>query len=276
MKFMSASLQFQGCSLAYEVRGAGPPVVLIQGAGVCGSGWAPQTERLCPAYTCLTFDNRGIGASQPAAGRLTISRMAADVLALMDGQRWESAHLVGHSMGGLIAMEVALTAPQRVRTLSLLCTFARGADATRVTPRIAWIGLRCRLGPRNWRRRAFMELVLPPGQPPGDLPALAERMSLLFGHDIADQPPVVMRQLAAMRHHDVTPRLKELAGIPTLVVSAQYDMIAPPAGSEAIAAGIPNSRYVQIPNAAHSAPGLQADLINALLLEHLSGGARQK
>src|SRR5436853_481233 len=94
-------VESRGCRLAWKVEGIGPPVVLIQGAGLHGEGWRPQVDELRARYCCLTFDNRGMGRSQPLEGRLSIEQMTEDVLALMDAQGWESAHVVGHSMGGL-------------------------------------------------------------------------------------------------------------------------------------------------------------------------------
>lgn len=252
-----------GCRLAWTVRGSGPPVLLIQGAGVHGSGWNPQTDDLASRFSCLTFDNRGIGASLPSNTSLSIEQMADDALSLMDAEGWQSAHIVGHSMGGLIALELALRAPARVRSLALLCTFARGSIATRVTPFMLWTGLRTRVGTRAMRRRAFLELVMPPG-----ITADPQKIAAIFGHDLADQPPIVMQQLAAIRKHDVTTRLQELAAIPTLVVSAAHDRIAPPAAGRAIAAGIPGSRYIEIAGAAHGVTIQKAAEINALLIAH--------
>ena len=98
------TLSHRGCTLHYEVGGSGPPVVWIQGMGLHGRGWAPQVDALEASFTSLTFDNRGMARSQPVGETLTIPLMAADVIALMDRQGWASAHLVGHSMGGLIAI----------------------------------------------------------------------------------------------------------------------------------------------------------------------------
>src|SRR5579863_6773364 len=140
------TLEFQGCRLAWRIEGAGPPLMMIQGVGAQGTAPNPLVEILQKHYTCLSFDNRGIGASQPVANEpmgmpLTVEQMAADALALMDRAGWASAHFVGHSLGGLIALQLALTAKPRVRSLTLLCTFARGADGTRMTPRLLWIGM---------------------------------------------------------------------------------------------------------------------------------------
>lgn len=272
---MSSCLEHRGCRLAYEVRGDGPPVLFIQGVGVHGGGWKPQVDALADQYRCLTFDNRGMGRSQPLGGPLSVHQMADDARALLDAQGWDSAHVVGHSMGGPIALQIALSARERVRSLALLCTFARGADATRLSFWMLWVGLRTRLGPRRLRRRAFLQIIMPPGEPPaGDRDSFAERLAPLFGHDLADQPSVVMKQLAALRNYDATPRLAELAGLPTLVVSARHDRIAPPPSGRALAAGIGGATYVQIAGAAHGVPIHQADRVNGLLAEHLAKAER--
>lgn len=246
-------------------------MVLIQGVGVHGGAWAPQVRALSGQYECLSFDNRGMGSSQPAGvPRLSIEQMAEDTLALMDAQGWDSAHLVGHSMGGLIALHMALSARSRVRSLSILCSFARGRDATKLTPRMFWTGLRTRVGTRPQRRRAFLEIVMPPKllalADPGKM---ASELAPLFGHDLADQPPVSMKQLSAMRRYDASPRLGELAGLPTLVVSATHDPIAPPAVGRAVADAIPGARFVEIPGASHGVTIQCADRINELLLSNL-------
>src|SRR4051794_21172268 len=212
-------LEHRGCQLSYDVRGNGPPVLLIQGVAVQGDGWRPQVDGLASRYRCLWFDNRGMGRSQPLGTPLSIEQMAEDARMLMDTQGWESAHVVGHSMGGPIALQLALTARKRVRSLSLLCTFARGRDATRLSMWMLWVGIRSRLGPRRLRRRAFLQMVMPPDLLASmDQDALAERLASLFGHDLADQPPVTMKQLSAMSAYDATARLGELTGLPTLVV----------------------------------------------------------
>jgi pimeloyl-ACP methyl ester carboxylesterase len=260
----------KGCHLAYEIQGTGPPVVLIQGVGVHGGAWAPQISALAPYYECLWFDNRGLGRSQPLGTRLTLEQMAEDTLALMDAQGWASAHLVGHSMGGLIALHTALSARERVRSLSLLCSFPHGRDATPLTPWMMWTGLRTRIGTRPQRRKALLEIVMPPSALKAADPAsLASDLAPLFGHDLADQPPVVMQQLPAMVRYNATSRLHELAGLPTLVVSAEHDRIAPVAIGKAMAAAIPGARFVEIPDASHGASLQYPDRINVPLFHHL-------
>lgn len=261
----------RGCRLAFDVRGSGTAVLLIQGVGVQGDGWRPQTDALAQRYTCITFDNRGLGRSQPVGAPVTVAQMAEDARAVLDAERVASAHVVGHSLGGLVAVQLALMAPERVRSLALLCTFASGRDAAPLDARMMLLGLRARVGTRRMRRRGFLALVLPPhALAVADVDAEAARIAELFGHDLADQPPIVAQQLRALRAADASARLAELAGIPTLVVSAAHDPIAPPRAGRALAAGIPGARYVEIDDASHGLPITHADRVNALLLEHIA------
>lgn len=262
-------VEHRGCRLAWRVEGEGPPVVLVQGVGVAGSGWSPQVDGLRARYRCLTFDNRGMGESQPPGAPITVAQMAEDALALMSHLGWESAHVAGHSLGGPVALEMALSHPGRVRSLALMCTLARGRDATRLTWRMLALGLRSRIGPRRGRRRAFLEMVMAPAAMAGlDAERMAAELAPLFGHDLADQPPIAMKQLAALRAWDGTARLGGIA-IPTLVMSAEHDPIAPPRYGRALADAIPGARYVEFHDASHGLPISHAERVNALLLQHL-------
>jgi pimeloyl-ACP methyl ester carboxylesterase len=271
---MPPTASHKGCTFSYTVRGEGPPVLFIQGVGVHGSGWTPQIDALATDYRCAAFDNRGLGRSQPRGCAITVEQMAEDAAAIMDALAWRSAHLVGHSLGGLVALHLAMTARPRVRSLALLCTFARGRDGTPFSS-VLWTGLRTKIGTRRQRRHAFLELLMPRHLlRAADRDALAERLAPIFGHDLGVEPPVTMAQLSAMRAYDATRRLPELAGIPTLVVSAAHDRIAPPGVGRAMAAAIRGARYVEVPDAAHGATIQCATTINALLLEHLAATDR--
>jgi len=269
------TLEHRGCRLAYRLAGQGPPVLLVQGTGLHGEGWRPQVEGLVDRHRCLWFDNRGVGASVPAGAKITIEQMAEDAVALMDAAGFADAHVVGHSLGGVVAQQVALAARGRVRSLSLLCTMARGRDALSLSPSMLWLGLRTYVGTRRARRRAFLEMVVPPATlGREDRDGLAERLAPLFGHDLADHPPVVMKQLAALRAFDATPRLAELAGISTMVLVAALDRIARPELGRALAGGIPGARLVELADAAHGVPLEQPERVNALLAAHFQAADR--
>lgn len=257
--------------LYYESSGVGPPVLFIQGVGVVGEGWRPQVNGLKGSFQTVLFDNRGIGKSTPCSGPITIEAMAEDTRALLDAVGWESAHVVGHSMGGVIAQQLALDDPKRVRSLSLLCTFARGKDAARLTPWVLWMTLRTRVGSRRMRQRAFLEMLLPKADlETADLDALATQIASLIGRDLADQPPILMKQLMAMARHDRLSRLGELAKIPTLVLSAEHDRIAPPSYGRKLAEAIPGARYEEFPAASHGVTLHKPGPINQILERFLS------
>lgn len=263
------SLARPGCPIAFDVEGRGPLVLLIQGVGTCGSGWRPQIEALRDRHTCVSFDNRGIGRSTPLARSLAFDDMVDDARAILDHLSLGPAHVVGHSLGGLIAQGLALKAREQVRSLALLCTFARGRDAAPPTWRMISAGARSRIGTRNMRRRGFAELLLPPGAVElSDIESVNARFAPLFGHDLADQPRIVSEQLAVMRRAEAESRLPALDGIPTLVVSARHDPIAPPSLGRRIAAGIPGARFAEIEDASHGLPLHRPQVVDTLLAEH--------
>lgn len=267
---MGKTLEHHGCALAYDVRGDGPPVLFIQGVGVHGAGWAPQTDALADRYRCLTFDNRGVGRSLPAPASVSVEQMADDARAILDAERLGRVHVVGHSLGGLVALCLALTEPERVRSLALLCTFADGRAAAPFTPRLCWLGMRVRVGTRAMRRRTFVRLVTPPAmRDNAELDALAERLAPVFGHDLGDVRPIVGVQLKALRGYGASARLGEIR-VPTVVASAAHDPIAPPRVGRALADGIPGARYAEFPDASHGLPITHAERVNELLLEHLA------
>lgn len=274
----SQHLHFCDCKLAYKVRGLAvegkAPVVMIQGTGTHGDAWNPQVDQLQSQYRCLTFDNRGMGNSQPlGVNKLSVTQMAEDTLALVDHLGWTSFHLVGHSLGGLIAQSVAIKAPQRVRSLALLCTFSRGADATKLSWPMFWTGLRTFVGTRQMRRRAFCEIVLPP-QLWTERDQWLDRLAVIFGHDLADQPPIVMKQLAAMKAYDATAQLPSINHLPTLIVGAKFDRISTPEVSQRLAAAFPKGQFVRFDQAAHGVTVQLADQVNELLIHHFANAER--
>jgi pimeloyl-ACP methyl ester carboxylesterase len=265
MPFLDAN----GVRLNYTLSGNGPAVLLLQGAGVVCEGWRPQIDALARKFTVIAPDNRGFGASSRGTGPLTIEAMAADALAIVDALDIEAFHLGGHSMGGLIAQQIALERPRRVLSLALLCTFARGKQGATMSLPMVVTAIRMRVGTRAMRRRAFMQLVMPEAYLARvDQAALAEQLRPLFGYDLASQPSFVMQQVRAMSRFDVSRRLNELSRIPTIVVSATEDRIAKPEYGRELDELIGTSRYVEIRNAGHGVTIQSADRINELLLAH--------
>ena len=260
----------EGCRLSAKVSGSGPPLVLIQGVGLHGDGWLPQVARLERSYTCLRFDNRGIGRSLPIGASLSVEQMAADVGALMDAAGWADAHVVGHSLGGLVGLELALTTPQRVRSLALLCTSASGRDLVKVSWWSIQIGLRMKIGPRRQRRRAFLEMVMPASSERDRAhEEVAASLAPLFGYDLADQPVISLKQAAAARSYSAVDRLDQLPSVPTLVLSGAEDRVALPAFGAELSRRLPHARYVELAGGAHGLTIHCADEVNEVLQRHL-------
>jgi pimeloyl-ACP methyl ester carboxylesterase len=217
-------------------------------------------------FQMLRFDNRGIGKSVPCDGEISIEAMAADARALMDEAGWESAHVAGYSMGGVIAQQLALDYPKRVRSLALLCTFARGKDVNQHNLPFLWKAARTRIGTRRSRRRAFLEMlfeaeyIAAKGEE-----ALAADVGRLVGRDIAEQPPIVMRQLKALGGHDASQRLGELAGMPALVVSGTRDVIARAWSGRRLAELISGARFELLTDGTHGATIEHVERVNEML-----------
>lgn len=262
-----------GARVSYSRTGTGDVILLIQGVGAAGHAWRPQVEALSRHYSVITFDNRGIGSSTITDDdvALTVEGMADDALAILDAEGINRCHVVGHSMGGLIAAQLALVSPRRVKSLAFLCTFPDGKRGSRLTWDTFLTGVRTRIGTRRMRRKAFLSLVLSKaGMQDSARGELEAEMTELFARDLADQPRIIMRQLAAMSRYDAKWRLRFLSCIRTLVVSGAADRIARAKYGRALADAIPGARYVEIEDAAHAMPIESPEIINRLLVDHVT------
>ena len=199
-------LQVNDIELYYESHGAGDPLVVIGGLGLAVSEMRPLIEALAAGYRVIAVDNRGTGRSAKPAGPYSIEQMAADVAGLLARIGVSRAHVLGISMGGRIAMTLALDYPELVDHLVLVSTGPRAA-------------------PSRWRVRAGMALSRLPG---------------LSGRD--PQPRYALHaQFQATSRFDRTGRLGEISQ-PTLVVHGRADRIAPVAMAREMHAAIPGSR----------------------------------
>ena len=262
-------MQCDDARLAYGRAGeTGPPVVLIMGFTMPGSAWRFQIDGLSRDHRVVWFDNRGSGQTESPMRPLTMARFAADVGLLMDHLGWPTAHIVGVSMGGMIAQEFAVENPQRVLSLSLLATHA-GGRTLKLPPTAGLIQFfKTQFLPGRRRKgRALARLLFPE-----DWMAQVDRAWLraVLVADYGEQPTAVQRisQLAAVSRHDTRRRLKRLARVRTLVVKPSRDILVKPRHSDTVHRLIPNSRLVECPNAGHGVIRQEADRINDLLREH--------
>jgi pimeloyl-ACP methyl ester carboxylesterase len=123
--------RLNGVSIHYHVEGRGDPLVMIMGFSAGRLGWLPQIPFFRKHYRVVTFDNRGVGRSDKPLGPYSTRMMADDTVRLMDLLGIEKAHIMGLSMGGMIAQELAIEYPQRVMKLVLACTYANQHEASR-------------------------------------------------------------------------------------------------------------------------------------------------
>ena len=145
-----------------------------------------------------------------------------------------------------------------------------------MTPTIVWMGLRTRLGTRAMRRRAFLRMLFPPETLASICPnKVAADLAPMIGRDLADSPPIMMKQLKALAAHDCTDELHKLSGIPTLVVSAEKDPIALTHFGQLLCLHIRGSRYVEISGASHGVTMQEAGKINGLLRKHFHANGEQ-
>src|SRR5438045_9339884 len=124
---MSLAIASDGVRLHYDVFGRrdGEPVLMIQGLGADERGWTLQRRAIGRDHRGIVFDNRGVGRSDKPVGSYDLEQMAADAVAVLDAAGFESAHVIGASMGGVLAQIMAVRYPSRVRSLVLACTACR-------------------------------------------------------------------------------------------------------------------------------------------------------
>lgn len=221
-----------GVELAFVREGTGPRLVLLNGSGSTMEATAFLRRSFARDFEVLTLDHRGIGESTVPDEPFSMADCAADVLALADHQGWATFALVGISFGGMVAQEVAVTAPERVERLALLCTSPGGAGGSShplhespATPTIVDTRFTAEWLAEHPRDAVLVEVMEKRPQHPEGSPARRGERA----------------QLEARRHHDVWDRLPTVTA-PTLVAAGRYDGLAPPANSEAIAARIPDAQ----------------------------------
>lgn len=226
-----------GIELHYVRAGEGEPLLLIQGMSATHLAWGrPFLDELEPHFECVVFDNRGMGRSGRAELPFAIADLAADTAALLDALEIERAHVVGISMGGMIAQELALAHPGRVRTLTLGATYCGGPQGSLMArDDFEMLGAAIASGERERVFRAMWEINMSPGFREDDSRFAAFRE---MGETLPAPRPVILQQMRACADHDTHERLGELSML-TLVVHGDEDRLLGPDNGCEIAALIP-------------------------------------
>jgi pimeloyl-ACP methyl ester carboxylesterase len=217
------SVDLGGTELHYLRAGAGEPMLLIQGMSATHLTWGrPFLSPLEQSFECVVFDNRGMGLSGPAELPFTIADLAADTAGLLDALEIERAHVVGISMGGMVAQELALAHPERIRTLTLGATYCGGPEGTLMAPEdLQMLGAAMASGEREQVFRAMWEINLSPSFREDE-----DRFTEFCEMATALPAPkeVILQQMRACGAHDTSARLGQLA-VPTQVIHGTADRL---------------------------------------------------
>lgn len=242
-----ATTAANGVDLWAQQEGHGDEVLFISGLADEGACWVDQVSGLRDRYRLTTFDNRGVGRSSTPDGPFTITDFAADTVALMDALGLERAHVVGSSMGGAIAQELALAHPERVRSLVLNGTWCRGdrflhevfrnwmwsaEKADSIRDFLITVNLWC-FSPRIWND----------GTMDGWIDAAQ-------ASPYAQSVDAFCRSAQALIEHDSADRIGAITA-PTLVTVGELDLCLPARFAQEIVDRIPGAALAVIPAVGH-------------------------
>ena len=233
--------------LHYERQGDGSPLAFISGLGANRGLWNPVVEILRDRYECITFDNRGIGESSRPDSGYTISDLTRDTLGLLDSLSISTSHIIGMSMGGMVAQEIALERPGMVRGLILAGSMA-APDERLMHVLNSRKAMQRQMKPYDyfWALAAWMF-------GPGALSkqGFAEEFAKRGAENPHPQSLRAFDQLVdGIGQFDVRMRLGEIKA-PTLVIVGEQDILTPPHLSRALAEGIPSTEFAVLPGLGH-------------------------
>lgn len=249
--------------LHYEIHGPddAPPLLLLMGLGLSSRAWDLLPERLCDRFRVVAFDNRGTGRSSCRPAPFRIAHLADDAAAVLDAARVESAGVFGISMGGMIAIELALRHPDRVHALALGATSAgwlrsRKPKATTLAQLLLGAAIR-----RPTDR--FARLLVSAEHLSGNCDAFRT-----WFHRAEHAHPITSAlQVAAVALHATESRISRIR-VPTLVITGDGDRLVPPENSYRLAEWIDDARLVVFPGAGHCFPVERLEETVEALREH--------
>lgn len=248
--------------LYYEEAGQGEPLLMVMGLGTDHLGWILQVPEFSKHYRVITFDNRDVGQSPQADGPYEIADMARDALELADHLELDRFHLLGMSMGGAIAQEIALQAQERLITLTLVVTFAGGGNWASERARL-WSHIRGQID-----RDTHLDWLLLFGMSEefyADPERVAYSKQLMRANPHPQSTEAFQRQLDASGRHETRDRLGQIS-VPTHVIGAEHDTLVPIWKSKEIADLIPGADYSVMPNAPHALNMERAQEFNEMVL----------
>ncbi len=260
----AARLAWPGVHLHFVERGSGPPMLLVQGLGGDAVHWGEAfLRRLERRFAVIAYDHRGIGRSPrlEGAASFSIPDLADDAVALLDHLGHADAHVLGLSMGGMVAQELVLRRPARVRTLVLAGTTAGGPAALRTYPPV----VQALAGP----------LLRGAGVPEALVGMVLGRARQLGVAPDEATLRTILAQLGAIGGHDTLERLGSVA-VPTLVLHGERDPAVPVANARILADAIPGARLEVLAGAGHIVFWQQPERCAELVADFALGAAAER
>jgi 3-oxoadipate enol-lactonase len=251
-----------GVKLFWEEEGSGEPILMIMGLSFTLDMWFRVRPALSKRYRLILFDNRGVGRSETPRGPYSIRQMAEDAVAVMNAAGVSSAYVMGASMGGMIAQELALRHPERVRALMLGCTSggALGSKWPDLSRLSTSIGLAKTWEEREWRISPLLYSDSTPKERIAEDIAVRTRFPQL--------PSGFLSQFAAILTWNSYRRLSGIQ-VPTLVMHGDEDRLLPMENGLRVARRIPGAQFVRIPGAGHVLSTDQPDLVDEQVFRFL-------
>jgi len=237
-----------GVGIAWGESGDGDPMLLIHGLGYDRRGWGPAQRLLAARFRVVTFDNRGVGESDSPPGPYTTAAMAADALAVLDNAGVRRAHLVGTSLGGMVAQELALSSPDRIKTLVLASTTPGGADGFPMPQRSVELFSAFADDPSTSNLRRIVENSLSSRT----VTTRPELVDEIFRYRLDHRPELDgwRAQAAAGRAFSSLSALPGLR-VPTLVIHGMNDNVVDYRNAHLLARAIPGAELLLLPEAGH-------------------------
>jgi len=244
-----ASAKVGDINIEYYVEGEGPPLLMIKGFGMSANTWGePFLTALRPDFRIIRFSNRGTGLTDKPDAEYSIPMMAGDAVGLLDELSIDKTHVMGISMGGSIAQELALGHPERVLGLVLGCTGCGGAHSVPAEPQArAMMAATPGLSAVDWVKRVW-SVTLTPGYVERERNALEAA-----AEEYAKNPTpahVMGRHMGAIAQFDSYDRLPQMQA-PTLVIHGDQDRMSPVQNAHILHDLIPNSALHILPNVGH-------------------------
>jgi pimeloyl-ACP methyl ester carboxylesterase len=238
------------------------------GFGMPGAVWGPQVDELQKDHRCCHYDHLGVGKSDRGPFLRTIPTLADDAVRILDDLSWDRAHVVGVSMGGMIAQELALRSANRCQSLTLIATHGGAPVASLPTLRGMRFFIQGLFGGQKARLRSIPRLLYTDEflESIGSN-ALRSHLDVRLGNRPALR--TVLGQLYAVWRHSTESRLSQIT-LPTLLVRPGKDILVRPTQTDRLAERIPNARVLRFDDAGHGVTFQKAAELNAALREHFA------